>query len=152
MEKQEQEKKGLDILLVEDNMADIKISLRAFQNMGFQDEIYIVNDGQEALDFVYNRGEYKDLRKYPQPNIILLDVNMPKVDGFEVLEQLKSDKKYAKIPVIILTSSKNEYDVERAYGFGASGYIQKPVGYDDFVKIVKIFSAYWHEANKLPRK
>src|SRR3990167_6875443 len=99
--------KPIDILFAEDNEADIKITLRAFSKGKIKNNVFVVRDGQEALDFVYHRGAYQDQKKYPRPDLILLDINIPKIDGFGVLEKLKSDEKTNFIPVIVLTSSKS---------------------------------------------
>ena len=139
----------IDILLAEDNDADVKIALRAFKKARLRNNVYVVNDGVEALDFVFKKGEYENA-DHPKPGIILLDINMPKLNGFEVLEKLKSEDKTKCIPVIMLTSSRNEEDVVQSYGNGASSYIPKPVNYDDFVKVVDSFNFYWHIVNKLP--
>lgn len=140
----------IDILFAEDNEADIKITLRAFDKAKIKNNVFVVRTGQEALDFVYHRSQYQDPHKYPRPDLILLDIGMPKVDGFEVLKKLKSDAETDFIPVVMLTSSKNEQDVMKSYKGGAASYIQKPVTYDEFVKVVNVFNFYWHIVNKLP--
>ena len=140
----------IDILFVEDNEADIKITLRAFDKAKIKNNVFVVRNGQEALDFVYHRGPYQDQQKYPRPDLILLDIGMPKVDGFEVLKKLKSDIQTDFIPVVMLTSSKNEQDVMKSFKGGAASFIQKPVTYDEFVKVVNVFNFYWHIINKLP--
>ncbi len=140
----------IDILLAEDNETDVKITLRAFDKAKIKNNIFVVRNGQEVLDFVYHRGQYQDQHKCPRPNLILLDIAMPKVDGLEVLKKLKSDEATNFIPVIMLTSSKNEQDVMESFKNGAASYIQKPVTYDEFVKVVDVFNFYWHIINKLP--
>lgn len=140
----------IDILMAENNEADIKIALRAFSRAKLKNNIYVVTDGQEALDFVYNKGKYQDKDKFPRPDLILLDIKMPKIDGFGVLERLKKDPLYCMIPIVILTSSENEKDIARSYNNGASSYITKPVDYESFVKAVDGFNFYWHIINKLP--
>ena len=139
----------IDILLVEDNEADIKITLRAFKKAKLHNNIFVVKDGQEALDFLYHEGEYRDKEKFPQPDLILLDIKMPKLDGFEVLGKLKNDAHFKSIPCIMLTSSEHEEDLTKSYHGGAAGYIPKPVNYEDFVKVVDGFNFYWHIINKL---
>ena len=141
----------INILLVDDNESDVKISLRAFEKAKLKNNIYVVRDGMEALDFLYNRGDFRDQQKYPRPGIILLDINMPKMNGFDVLNKIKADNDLRTIPVVMLTSSKNDEDVLRSYGYGASSYIPKPVVYDEFVKVVDTFNFYWHIVNKLPK-
>lgn len=140
----------IDILLVEDNEADIKITLRAFDRGRLRNNIHVVRDGQEALDYVYHEGQYQDRGQYPVPDLILLDINMPKANGFEVLQKIKNDPKLRYIPVAMLTSSKNDEDIVRSYGYGACSYIQKPVDFTEFIKLVDGFNFYWHIINKLP--
>ena len=140
----------IDILLVEDNEADVKITLRAFKKARLRNNVFVVRDGQLALDFVYHQGEYQDKTKFPRPDLILLDINMPRLNGYEVLQKLKSDPSFCAIPVVMLTSSKNEDDVMKTYQWGATSYIQKPVDYDSFVKVVDGFNFYWNIINKLP--
>lgn len=123
----------IDILLAEDNEADIKITLRAFDKAKIKNNVFVVRNGQEALDFVYHRDPYQDQHKYPKPDLILLDIAMPKMDGLEVLKKLKSDAETDYIPVVMLTSSKNEQDVMNSFKNGAASYIQKPVTYDEFL-------------------
>lgn len=151
MSEETRKSKALNILLVEDSQTDIKITLRAFEQAEFKNNIQVVNDGQEALDFVFGQGKYSDREKFPKPDLILLDIKLPKLDGFQVLEELKKDSQSRLTPVIILTSSKSHEDILRGYSGGASGYIQKPVDYDEFVRIVDVFNVYWHTVNKLPK-
>lgn len=140
----------IHILLAEDNDADIKITLRAFNNAKIKNHIFVVRNGQEALDFVYHQGPYQDQKKYPRLDLVLLDLNMPKIDGFRVLEKLKSDEETKAIPVIVLTSSQNEQDVLKSFKNGAASYIQKPMTYEAFVQMVNGFNFYWHIVNQLP--
>ena len=140
----------IDILLVEDNEADVKITLRAFKRAKIQNNIFVVNDGQEALEFVYREGKYADKNKFPRPDLILLDINMPRMDGFEFLDRIKADGRFNFIPVVMLTSSRNDEDVVKSYGTGAASYIQKPVEYEEFVKVIEGFNFYWQIINKLP--
>jgi len=149
-EKSSAKVKPIEILLVEDNESDVKITLRAFKKAQMQSNVHVAYDGQEALDYVYHQGNFTDKNEHPRPDLILLDLNLPKRNGFEVLEKLKSDEQYKTIPVVMLTSSKNDSDVVRSYGEGAASYIQKPVTYEEFVKVVEGFNFYWHIINKLP--
>lgn len=142
----------LNILLVEDNEADVKIALRAFQNAKIKNTVFVAHDGQDCLDFVRHEGAYQDKDKFPRPDMILLDINMPKVDGFGVLKVLKNDSQYAPIPIIIFSASKTQIDVVESYANGANSFIQKPVAYEDFVRLVDCFNAYWHDWNKLPAR
>lgn len=142
----------LRILLVEDNEADVKIAQRAFSNAKIKNQLFLVGDGQECLDFVRHEGAYKDTAQFPRPDIILLDINMPRVDGFGVLQALKSDKEYGSIPIIVLTASKNQHDICQSYALGANSFIQKPVAYEEFVNVIDCFNQYWHVLNKLPAR
>jgi CheY-like chemotaxis protein len=149
---QQKDNNPIDILIVEDNIADVKIILRAFAELELKNNIYVVNDGQEALDFIHHQNKYQDQSRYPTPDLILLDIKMPKLDGFQVLERLKNDLQYNCIPVIMLTSSKDEEDVAKSYKKGATGFIPKPVNYKDFIKVIEGFNFYWRIINKLPDK
>ncbi len=142
--------KPLDVLLVDDSEADIKITLRAFAKGALKTNIYLAHNGEEALQFVRHEGKFKDKVKYPRPGLILLDIKMPKKDGFQVLKELKGDPRYSFIPVIMLTSSRDEQDIVKSYRSGAASFIQKPVSYDNFTKVVDGFNFYWHIVNKLP--
>ena len=142
----------IDILLVEDNEPDIKITQRAFQKAKVKNNLFIARNGQEALDFVRHEGAYQDKNQFPTPDLILLDIQMPKLNGFQVLEVLKGDEHYKYIPIIMLTSSKNEKDILQSYGYGAASYIQKPVVFEEFIQVVDGFNFYWHIINKLPHK
>lgn len=142
--------RGLNILLVEDNESDIKITLRAFAKGALKTNIFVARDGVEAIEFLRNEGRYRDKERYPRPGAILLDIKMPKKDGFQVLKEVKSDPQLDFIPVIMLTSSRDEEDIVRSYRSGAASYIQKPIDYDNFIKVVDGFNYYWHIINKLP--
>ncbi len=144
--------KPIDILLVEDDLGDILLTKLAFREAGFQNKLIVVGDGQQALDYIYHRGVYTDIEKYPRPDLILLDINMPKINGFEVLKIIKSDNDSKSIPVIMLTSSRSENDIAKCYQDGATSYISKPLDYKDFVETVKLFNFYWGETNRLPSK
>ncbi len=142
--------RSVNILLAEDNEADVKITIRAFDKAKLKNNLFVVNNGEEAIDFLYQRGAFQDANKYPRPDLILLDIKMPKVDGFQVLEKLKSDPQLKLTPIIMLTSSKNEEDIVRSFTGGAASYITKPVNFEDFSKMVNGFNFYWQIINKLP--
>ena len=144
--------RAIDILLVEDNLADIKLTMRAFKEGNLQNTLNVVHNGQEAVDYVLNEGVYKDAEKYPSPDLILMDIIMPKMDGFEALKRLKEDGTLNYIPVVMLTTSINEEDIIKSFKYGAVSYIPKPIAYDDFVKVVNGFNFYWQIISKLPRK
>ncbi|MBN1872510.1 MAG: response regulator [Candidatus Omnitrophica bacterium] len=140
----------VNILLVEDNEADVKITLRAFAKSKIKSNMFVVNNGQDALDFIHHSGAYQDEGKYPRPDLVLLDIKMPKMDGFQFLEILKKDLEYSSIPVVMLTSSKTEEDIAKSFKYGAASFIQKPVSFEEFVKVVEKFNYYWYIINKLP--
>ena len=139
------------ILLVEDNESDVKITLRAFRESSRNTDITVVRDGQECLDFVRHEGSYIDGQKYLRPQVILLDINMPRSDGFEVLRTLKGNDATRAIPIVMFSASRNEEDVVKSYQYGANGFIQKPVDYEEFFKTVEQFNQYWQNLNRLPQ-
>lgn len=138
------------ILLVEDNLQDIEIARRAFAKGRVKNELIVVRDGQEALDYLYYQGKYKDPASAPRPGMILLDLNLPKVGGMEVLQQIKKDEALKSIPVIVLTASPREEDVVRTYNLGVNTYIQKPVEFDNFMRVVNAVQEYWIVIASLP--
>ena len=138
------------ILLVEDNIQDIEITRRAFAKGRVKNELIVVRDGQEALDYLYRRGKYQDPEISPRPGMILLDLNLPKVGGMEVLQQIKKDDHLKKIPVIVLTVSPREEDIVRSYDLGVNTYIQKPVEFDSFMRVVNAVQEYWILIATLP--
>lgn len=135
------------ILLAEDNDNDIVIIQRAFKKLKLLNSLQVVNNGIELLEYLSKVGEDED---HPQPGLILLDINMPRMDGFEVLEKLKDHPEYKKIPVIMLTSSNREEDIVKSYEHGACSYITKPVGYEEFVEKIEQFNLYWSLVSKTP--
>lgn len=139
------------ILLVEDSPEDFETTERAFRRSGLKNPIYRCADGDEALDFLHRRGRYSDPDKAPRPGVILLDLNLPGTDGREVLSEIKQDPNLKQIPVIVLTTSKDERDVEVCYRCGANSYIQKPVDLDGFMKAIERLNDYWFEVVILPR-
>ncbi len=142
----------IDILVIEDNETDVKITLRAFNRAKLKNNIYVVNDGDEAFEFIHNEGRYQDGKKFPKPDLVLLDINLPKMDGFQLLEKFKKDPQSKAIPVIALTSSKRQEDIVKSYDHGAAGYIQKPVDYEEFARMIDTFNYYWHTVSRLPRR
>ncbi|MEE9166981.1 MAG: response regulator [Candidatus Neomarinimicrobiota bacterium] len=133
----------IQILMVEDNPADAELALRALKKHNLANNVYWVKDGAEALDFVFARGEYSDRTQNHRPKLILLDLKLPKVDGLEVLRQVKSNEETKVIPVVVLTSSKEEQDMIESYELGVNSYIVKPVGFDNFVEAVAELGLYW---------
>jgi two-component system response regulator len=140
---------GINILLVEDNPDDVELTLHALKKNKIANPVKIVRDGQEALDYLFHKGEYESA-VYDLPNVILLDLKLPKVDGIEVLKRIKSDRRTKLIPVVILTSSKEESDLLRSYDLGVNSYIRKPVDFDQFVETVRQIGFYWMLINEQP--
>jgi CheY-like chemotaxis protein len=133
----------LRILLVEDNPAHAELVIRSFKSHTIDSEIHHVINGEMALDYLFRRGEYVDHEKYPQPHVILLDIRMPKVNGLDVLKELKMSEKLRHIPVIILTTSDAEQDVAKAYQNYVNSYLVKPVEFDKFMKLMEELGLYW---------
>jgi CheY-like chemotaxis protein len=140
------------ILLVEDSPEDFEATERAFRKSGLKNPIHRCSDGDQALDYLYRRGAYADPARSPRPGIILLDLNLPGTDGREVLEAVKRDDALKLIPVIVLTTSADERDVEACYLAGANSYIQKPVDLDGFMKAIEHLNGFWFEVVILPRE
>ncbi len=133
----------IKILLVEDNPDDIDITKRALKEAKVINKLWIARDGQEALDFLKHEGDYKDLSSSPKPGLILLDINLPKLNGIDVLRAIKKDSNLKRIPVVMLTVSKRDEDIIKSYDNGCNSFIQKPVNFENFVEVVKEVSLYW---------
>lgn len=140
------------ILLIEDSPEDYEATLRAFKRSGLRNPLYRCADGDEALDFLYRRGAYRSPGEAPRPGIILLDLNLPGTDGREVLEVIKRDEALKRIPVIVLTTSSDDRDVQACYSAGANSYIQKPVDMDGFMQAIERLNGYWFEVVILPKE
>lgn len=140
----------LEILLVEDNPTDAELTMRALKKNNLANKLVWVKDGEEAIDFIYAKGQFADRDPEDLPRLILLDLRMPKVDGFEVLKKIKSEKTTCKIPVVVLTSSKEDQDVVESYELGVNSYVGKPVEFDDFIDAVSTLGLYWMLLNKPP--
>jgi CheY-like chemotaxis protein len=140
----------LDILLVEDNEDDMDLALHALRREKLANSIFVARDGEEALDFLFCRGGFSQRSFDHPPKLVLLDLKLPKVDGMEVLKQVKSDPRTRTIPVVIMTSSKEERDLVAGYNLGANSYIQKPVDFDQFRETVKSVGLYWVVINQAP--
>ncbi|QCJ47862.1 response regulator [Haloprofundus sp. MHR1] len=136
-----------EILLVEDNPGDVRLTEEAFKQGQIENTLHVVTDGVEALDFLFKRGEHADA---PCPDIVLLDLNLPRKDGDEVLEEIRSDDDLAKIPVIVLTSSDAESDVVKSYELHANAYLTKPVDPAEFVETIQSFNSFWLSIVRLP--
>jgi len=137
----------INILLVEDNPGDARLIEEAVKESKLSNQLYHVVDGEQALAFVKQQGEYQNS---PKPGLILLDLNLPKVSGREVLEALKADEELRRIPVVVLTTSSSEEDIMRSYMLHANCYITKPVDFDEFIKVVKSINEFWFSIVKLP--
>ncbi|AUV83229.1 two-component system response regulator [Salinigranum rubrum] len=137
----------VEILLVEDNPGDVRLTQEAFKELQLTNEMSVVTDGAEALDFMHRRGEYASVSL---PDLVLLDLNLPKVDGIEVLKQLKSDPELKRVPVIVLTSSSAEDDIIKSYENYTNAYITKPVNPDQFVAVVRSMEEFWFTIVRSP--
>jgi len=144
------ENRPIVILLVEDDPDHVELILRALEEEHTAVDVYVVKDGQEALDYMYRRGKYGQENERSTPRLVLLDLRLPKLDGFEVLRRLKTDPKFKPIPVVILTTSLREDEVMKGYAEGANSYVTKPVEFDDFIQKVKDITRYWTLTNTLP--
>jgi two-component system response regulator len=140
----------IEILLVEDNPDDLELTLYTLGNEKLANKIHVARDGEEALEFLFCTGEHSGRSFEHPPRLVLLDLKLPKVDGMEVLKQLKDDPRTRSIPVVILTSSKEERDLIKGYGLGANSYIQKPVDFEQFRQTIKSVGLYWLVVNQIP--
>jgi len=136
------------ILLVEDNPSDIGLTKRALAKSHIANEMVVVEDGQDALDYLFGNGQYAGRDVDELPALILLDLNLPRVDGLEVLRQIRADSRISRLPVVILTTSKEEQDVARSYDLGANSYIRKPVDFTQFAQAVEHLGLYWLVLNE----
>jgi len=140
----------IDILLVEDNPDHVILTKMVFEKYNVANKVYVATDGAEAIDFIYHRGKYDNGNNSPRPGLILLDVKLPKMDGFEVLKQLKGDPEYSSIPVVMLTTSSRDEEIVRGYAEGANSYVTKPVKFSEFAEKVKSIGLYWGLITSLP--
>jgi len=138
------------ILLVEDDPDDIEITRRAFKKGNLMNPLYVVRDGEEAMEFLTNEGKYQNKVVAPRPGLILLDLNMPRLDGREVLKRIKKDASLRRIPTVVLTTSRQEEDVIRSYDYGANTYISKPLSFNDFIDALQIIGQYWLALAEIP--
>jgi CheY-like chemotaxis protein len=139
----------IEILLVEDDPGDVMMTREAFQDYKLHNELHVVSDGAEAMAFLRQEGEYADR---PRPDLVLLDLNLPRMDGRQVLEAIKSDPELASIPVVVLTTSENEDDVLRSYSLHANAYVTKPVDFQRFIEVVRQIDDFFVTVVRLPRR
>lgn len=138
------------ILLVEDNDDDVALTLRALEKNNLRNGVVIARDGKEALDWLFCRGEHAGRNANELPELILLDLNLPRVDGLEVLRQIRADDRSKYLPVVVLTSSARDRDVVQSYQLGANSYVQKPVNFTDFIDATRQLGLYWLVLNRRP--
>ena len=144
------ELKGVEILLVEDSPADAELALRALRKQNLANKVHHVCDGAAALEFLFATGAYADRGVENTPKVVLLDLKLPKVDGLEVLRRIKTDARTKRIPVVVMTSSREEHDVIESYDLGVNSYIVKPIEFDKFVETVQTLGLYWLLLNEAP--
>ena len=141
---------GIEILLVEDNINDAELTIRALKKVNLADQLVHVNDGAEALELLFGKKGEEGTHEISLPKVILLDIKMPKVDGIEVLRQLKANDKTKNIPVVIMTSSKEQQDIINSYNLGVNSYVVKPVEFQNFARAVSDLGLYWLLVNETP--
>ncbi|MGZ7095138.1 MAG: response regulator [Methanobacterium sp.] len=141
--------KQVEILLVEDNEGDVGLIEEVFEEAKIRNNLHVTEDGEEAMLFLHKEGEFSDA---PRPDMILLDLNLPKKDGREVLKEIKMDDDLKRIPVVVLTTSKAEKDILKSYDLHANSYITKPVDFDQFIRVIKSIEDFWLDVVKLPSK
>ena len=141
---------AVEIILIEDNPHDAELVLRALKKHGLTNKLQLLQDGAEALDFIFATGAYADRDLNHRPKLILLDLKLPKVDGLEILRRLKGDARTRSVPVVVMTSSQEEKDIVESYSLGVNSYIVKPVDFDKFVQSVSDLGLYWLLLNKVP--
>lgn len=138
------------ILLVEDNPDEVELTMRAFEINEFANEIVVVKDGQEALDYLFAEGAHAKRGSMAMPDVVLLDLKLPKLDGHEVLRRIRADERTNRLPVVVLTSSGEERDIGASYDLGANSFVRKPVDLDEFIKAVQQLGTYWLVRNEAP--
>ena len=143
-------REDIPILLVEDDEDDVHLTQRAFEKGHILNKLFVTNDGEEAMEFLEQRGRYNNPDDAPEPGVIMLDLNMPKMDGYEVLNRIKSDNKLKHIPVVVLTTSDQTDDVQKCYDIGANTFITKPVEFNNFLEAIVTTGKYWLSIAKLP--
>lgn len=141
----------IEVLLVEDNPRDAELTIRALKKHNFANRLFVVEDGVEALDFLFCRGSYAQRELANPPKVVLLDLKLPKLNGLEVLREIKADERTRAVPVVMVTSSREDPDIEAAYQLGANSYVVKPVDFDEFVDAMSNLGLYWLLVNQAPQ-
>ncbi len=141
----------VDILLVEDNPQDVELTIRALKKHNITNKLIVLEDGAEAMDFIFCRGKYEERGITNHPKVILLDVKLPKVSGLEVLRAIKEDERTRTIPIVMVTSSRQDPDIKTAYEYGANSYVVKPLDFNAFVEAMSQLGLYWLLVNKAPK-
>jgi len=141
----------VEIVLVEDNPHDVELALRAFKKHNLMNKVWVLRDGAEALEYFFCEGAYADRENNAYPKVILLDLKLPKLSGIEVLARLKADSRTRHIPVVVLTTSDEDSDIQRCYDLGVNSYIVKPVDFMKFMEVVRNLGMYWYLLNELPQ-
>ena len=140
------------ILLAEDDRGDQELTRRALEEGKIRNDLRVVEDGEEALAYLYRRGKYKDPATSPRPDLLLLDLNLPRIDGRQVLEKVRSDSNMRRMAVVVLTTSRQEEDILRSYELGCNSFITKPVGMEQFIRVIHALEEYWFQIVVLPPK
>jgi two-component system response regulator len=141
----------VEILIVEDNPTDAELTIRALKKHNLANDLFVAEDGQQALDFIYCKGQFESRHPSKPLKVIFLDLKLPKVNGLEVLKEIKSNPQTKKLPVVVITSSKEDPDIKSAYELGANSYVVKPVDFDDFIKALQNTGLFWLLVNEAPR-
>jgi two-component system response regulator len=141
----------VEILIVEDNPTDAELTIRALKKHNLANDLFVAEDGQQALDFIYCKGQFADRHPCKPLKVIFLDLKLPKVNGLEVLKEIKSNPQTKKLPVVVISSSREDPDIKAAYELGANGYVVKPVDFDDFIKAMQNTGLFWLLVNEAPK-
>lgn len=142
----------VQIVLVEDSFDDAELTMRSLKNSNFVNEVIWLKDGEQAINYLQGKGDYTDRNTAVKPKLILLDLKLPKLSGLEVLERIKKDKNLHKIPVVVMTSSQENKDLEKCYELGVNSYVVKPINFSNFMKVTKEISMYWVLINQIPEE